>query len=115
MNRGHKTCIKSEAEAENDEHARPTPFVLNGGQVMAIPTGCDQPDLQMDNPGAAAIDIGSTVHMAAVNLLSGHMPVQALADWFANLGATSVAMEATGMKIIRRSCASKTISCVSRG
>ena len=68
---------------------------------MAIPTSRDQPDSQMDNPGAAAIDIGSTVHMAAVNLLSGHMPVQALADWFANRGATSVAMEATGMKIIR--------------
>ena len=30
---------------------------------MAIPTSRDQPDLQMNNPGAAAIDIGSTVHM----------------------------------------------------
>ncbi len=27
----------------------------------------DHPDLKMVNPGAAAIDIGSTMHMAAVN------------------------------------------------
>ena len=55
----------------------------------------DHPDLKMVNPGAAAIDIGSTMHMAAVNPQAcGDMPVRAfgtftqdlhaLADWFAD-------------------------------
>jgi transposase len=68
----------------------------------------DHPDLKMVNPGAAAIDIGSTMHMAAVNPQAcGDMPVRAfgtftqdlhaLADWFADCGVTSVAMESTGV------------------
>ena len=59
------------------------------------------------NPGAAAIDIGSTMHMAAVNPDSDDMPIRAfgtfthnlhdLADWFKSCGVTSVAMESTGV------------------
>ncbi|MDO6731177.1 hypothetical protein Q4577_14190 [Marinovum sp. 2_MG-2023] len=35
------------------------------------------PDLKMVNPQAAAIDIGSTMHMAAVNPDADIMPVRA--------------------------------------
>jgi transposase len=65
------------------------------------------PDLKMVNPAAAAIDIGSTMHMAAVNPDASDMPVRAfgtftqdlhdLADWFDACGVTSVAMESTGV------------------
>ena len=67
----------------------------------------DHPDLNMVNPQAAAIDIGSTMHMAAVNPDTDIMPVRAfgtftqdlhdLADWFQSCGVTSVAMESTGV------------------
>ena len=70
-------------------------------------TSGDQPALKMVNPGAAAIDIGSTMHMAAVNPDSDDMPVRAfgtftqnlhdLAEWFHSCGVTSVAMESTGV------------------
>ena len=59
------------------------------------------------NPGAAALDIGSTMHMAAVNPESDDMPIRAfgtfthnlhdLATWFRSCGVTSVAMESTGV------------------
>ena len=65
------------------------------------------PDLKMVNPTAAAIDIGSTMHMAAVNPDACDTPVRAfgtftqdlhdLADWFEACGVTSVAMESTGV------------------
>ena len=65
------------------------------------------PDLKMVNPNAAAVDIGSTMHMAAVNPDADTMPVRAfgtftqdlhdLADWFRSCGVTSVAMESTGV------------------
>ena len=65
------------------------------------------PDLKMVNPCAAAIDIGSTMHMAAVNPDSTDLPVRAfgtftrdlhdLADWFRSCGVTSVAMESTAV------------------
>lgn len=65
------------------------------------------PDLQMVNPGAAAVDIGATMHMAAVNPDSADNPVRAfgtftqdlhdLAVWFKACGVTSVAMESTGV------------------
>ena len=71
-----------------------------------VTTG-DHPDLKMLNPHAAASDIGSTVHMAAVNPGATDMPVRAfgtftrglhdLADWFRPCGVTSVAMESTGV------------------
>jgi transposase len=67
----------------------------------------DKPGLKMVNPGAAAVDIGSTMHMAAVNPDSDDMPVRAfgtftqdlheLAEWFQSCGVTSVAMESTGV------------------
>lgn len=65
------------------------------------------PELKMVNPRAAAIDIGSTMHVAAVNPDACDTPVRAfgtftqdlhdLADWFKACGVTSVAMESTGV------------------
>ena len=65
------------------------------------------PDLKMVNSNAAAIDIGSTMHMAAVHPDACDMPVRAfgtftqdlhaLAAWFKSCGVTSVAMESTGV------------------
>lgn len=59
------------------------------------------------NPGAAAIDIGSTMHVAAVNPDCADMPIRSfgtfthdlhdLAVWFRSCGVTSVAMESTGV------------------
>src|SRR5436190_18068617 len=79
-----------------------------------------RPELKAVNVGAAAIDIGSKMHMAAVNPASTDVPVRSfgtftqdlhdLADWFKACGVMSVAMEstgvywipgATGMRIIR--------------
>lgn len=67
----------------------------------------DHPDFKMVNPDAVAIDIGSTMHMAAVNPDTDTMPVRAfgtstkdlrdLAAWFRSCGATSVAMESTSV------------------
>jgi transposase InsO family protein len=58
------------------------------------------PELKMVNPTAAAIDIGSTMHMAAVNPDACDTSVRAfgtftqdlhdLADWFRSCGVTSV-------------------------
>jgi transposase len=66
----------------------------------------DRPGLKPINVSAAAIDIGSKMHMAAVNP-DCDMPVRAfgtftqdlhdLADWFKSCGVTSVAMESTGV------------------
>lgn len=63
--------------------------------------------LSMVNPGAAAIDIGSTMHMAAVNPNADDSPIRAfgtftqelhdMARWFKTCGVTSVAMESTGV------------------
>lgn len=74
--------------------------------MTKLTTG-DHPDLKMVNPGAAAVDIGSTMHMAAVNPDSCGVPVRAfgtftqnlhdLAEWFRSCGVTSVAMESTGV------------------
>jgi transposase len=65
------------------------------------------PDLKPVNLGAAAIDIGSRMHMAAVNPACTDIPVRTfgtftqdlheLADWFKACGVTSVAMESTGV------------------
>lgn len=67
----------------------------------------DHPDLKMVNLNAAAIDIGSTMHMAAVNPDNDAMPVRAfgtftqnlheMAEWFRSCDVTSVAMESTGV------------------
>ena len=67
----------------------------------------DRPELNPVNVGAAAIDIGSKMHMAAVDPTCTDAPVRAfgtftqdlhdLADWFMACGVTSVAMESTGV------------------
>ena len=74
---------------------------------MPKTTTSDRPELKPVNVGAAAIDIGSKMHMAAVNPACTDMPVRAfgtftqdlhdLADWFKACGVTSVAMESTGV------------------
>ena len=74
--------------------------------MTKIATG-GHPELKMVNPAAAAIDIGSTMHMAAVNRDACDTPVRDfgtfiqdlhdLADWFKPCGVTSVAMESTGV------------------
>src|SRR6202451_2309764 len=66
-----------------------------------------RPALRPVNSGAAAIDIGSKMHMAAVDPTCTATPVRAfgtftqdlhdLADWFKACGVTSVAMESTGV------------------
>jgi len=63
--------------------------------------------MNLVNPSAAAIDIGSTMHMAAVNPDSTDTPIRAfgtfardlhdLAQWFKSCGVASVAMESTGV------------------
>lgn len=65
------------------------------------------PAIETVNIGAAAVDIGSREHMAAVNPDATDDPVRAfgtfthdlhnLADWFKTHGVTSVAMESTGV------------------
>jgi transposase len=65
--------------------------------MTKIATG-GHPDLKMVNPAAAAIDIGSTMHMAAVNPAACDTPVRAfgtftqdlhdLADWLDHDGFT---------------------------
>ncbi len=74
--------------------------------MTKIVTG-GHPELKMVNPWAAAIDIGSTIHMAAVNPDASDTPVRSfgtftqdlhdLADWFKSCGVTSVAIESTGV------------------
>src|SRR6476660_7864559 len=74
---------------------------------MPKTTSSDRPELNPVNVGAAAIDIGSKMHVAAVNPACTDMPVRAfgtftqdlhdLADWFKACGVTSVAMESTGV------------------
>ena len=65
------------------------------------------PAIETVNVGAAAVDIGSREHMAAVNPEVTDAPVRAfgtfthdlhdLANWFKSHGVTSVAMESTGV------------------
>ena len=65
------------------------------------------PEMNLVNPWAGAVDIGSTMHMAAVSPESSDTPVRAfgtftqdlheLAMWFRSCGVTSVAMESTGV------------------
>ena len=74
---------------------------------MPKKTTRDQPELKTVNVSAAAIDIGSKMHMAAVNPACADVPVRSfgtftqdlhdLADWFTACGVTSIAMESTGV------------------
>ena len=67
----------------------------------------NRPELKPVNFGAAAIDIGSKMHMAAVNPACTDVAVRSfgtftsdlhdLADWFKACSVTSVAMESTGV------------------
>jgi transposase len=65
------------------------------------------PEMKLVNPDAAAVDIGSTMHMAAISPVSCDTSMRALgtftqdlhdlATWFRSCGVTSVAMESTGL------------------
>lgn len=82
-------------------------LVIEWRIAMPKRTTGDRPELKPVNVGAAAIDIGSRMHMAAVNPACTDMPVRSfgtftqdlydLADWFKACGVTNVAMESTGV------------------
>ena len=69
--------------------------------------GTERQSLPMVHPHAAAIDVGATMHMAAVGPDRTGEPVRSfgtftadlhrLADWFEVCGVTSVVMESTGV------------------
>nr|WP_245471417.1 transposase [Bradyrhizobium genosp. SA-3] len=75
--------------------------------AMLKRTTGDRPELKLVNVGAAAIDIGSKMHMAAVDPACTDVPVRSfgtftqdlheLADWFRACAVMSVAMESTGV------------------
>ncbi len=64
-------------------------------------------DLSRIHPAAAAIDIGATIHVAAVGPDRDEQPVRTfrtftddlerLADWLAGCGIKTIAMESTGV------------------
>ena len=66
-----------------------------------------QRELSLVHPEAAAIDIGATLHVAAVNPERDPEPVRSfgtltgdlhrLAEWFERCGVTTVALESTGV------------------
>jgi transposase len=66
-----------------------------------------RPDISLIHPNAAAVDIGATMHMAAVDPNRDAVPVRSfgtftgdlhrLADWFVQCGVKTVAMESTGV------------------
>jgi transposase len=66
-----------------------------------------QRDISLIHPHAAAVDIGATMHMAAVDPDCDPEPVRSfgtftgdlhrLAEWFAQCGVKTVAMESTGV------------------
>src|SRR5882724_2273747 len=82
-------------------------LVIEWRIAMPKRTTGDRPELKTVSVGAAAIDIGSKMHMAAVNPACTDVPVRSfgtftqdlhdLAEWFKACGVTSVAMESTGV------------------
>ena len=79
-----------------DWHGPDPPLQLNGGRIMTKLTTGDRAPLKPLNPNAAAIDIGSKMHMAAVNPDLTGTPIRAfgtfthdlhdLAQWFKSCG-----------------------------
>ena len=71
-------------------------------------------EMAMVHPNAAAIDIGATMHMAAVGADRTSEPVRSfgtftgdlhrLVDWFAECGVKTVVMESTSVYWIERTC-----------
>jgi transposase len=63
-----------------------------------------RPTMEIVNSNAAAVDIGSRIHMAAVNPDVTDAPIRALGtfthdltDWFKSHGVNSIAMESSGV------------------
>ncbi len=87
-----------------DLHGPRSPELIGGDSTSKTTTG-GPPDLEPVNPFAAAIDIGSKMHMAVVDPDSTTMPVRAfgtskedlhdLAGRLQSCSVTSVAMEST--------------------
>lgn len=85
----------------------PRPSVANRRTDNGKAKDRTAPAIETVNVGAAAVDIGSREHMAAVNPDVTDAPVRAfgtfthdlhdLAYWFKSHGVTSVAMESTGV------------------
>jgi transposase len=85
-------------------------LIIDWRIAMPKRTTGDRPELKPVNVGAAAIDIGSKMHMAAVNPACTDVPVRSfgtftqdlhdLANWFEACGVTSVAMESTGFEVV---------------
>jgi transposase len=79
----------------------------DGGLAMRKTGSRGSSELTTINASAAAIDIGSKMHMAAVDPACSDSPVRAfgtftqdlhdLAGWFQSCGVTTVAMESTGV------------------
>jgi transposase len=82
-------------------------LIIDWRIAMPKKTSGGRPELKAVNVGAAAIDIGSKMHMVAVNPACIDVPVRSfgtftqdlhdLPDWFKACGVTSVAMESTGV------------------
>jgi hypothetical protein len=82
-------------------------LVIEWRIAMPKRTTGDRPELKTVSVGAAAIDIGSKMHMAAVNPACTDVAVRSfgtftqhlhdLANWFKACGVTSIAMESTGI------------------
>jgi hypothetical protein len=74
---------------------------------MPKKTTGDRPELNLINVGAAAVDIGSKIHIAAVNPACTDVPVRSfgtfiqdlhgLSEWFKACGVTSVEMDLLGL------------------
>jgi hypothetical protein len=86
----------------------PAPSDLNGGDAMIKTDAGDKPGLKMVNPGAAAVDIGSTMHMAAVNPDSDDMSVRAFGTFSRVISSagTSINVVLSPLRVRRRSHAS---------
>src|SRR5260370_4927106 len=75
--------------------------------MMETKRSCEQRSMWPVHPDAAAIDIGATVHVAAVGPARDPEPVRSfgtftgdlhrLADWLAQCGIKTVVMESTGV------------------
>src|SRR5918993_1221637 len=88
-------------------HSPAPPRPLARGCVMAREKRSRRRDMILIHPNAAAVDVGATMHVAAVDPDCDPEPVRSfgtftgdlhhLADWFAQCGVRTVAMESTGV------------------
>src|SRR5208282_5821685 len=92
-------------KSKKSSSAKKSSSKSRGGKPLLAPTS--PAELQQVNLHAAGIDVGATVHFVCVPQGRDSQPVrsfgaftadlEALADWLAQCGVTTVAMEATGV------------------